>query len=209
MNSKKSFVFAGPITITQYIMFEQFRDQRPHIVKYTPTNQNEQGCEYNLKAMVHDGSNLMGKKKRQTALTMIAKIDPSKSATEEEVQEGANVALEQVGLTAYRVGTAKTGLGCGMTKYFMDLEEKPRINYDQLSRLYDGAVTTSGIYMHFVPSADFLEVTKICRDCFKHAGCFCLSQDEIKRKRKQSQTSKKNKKQSHLAHLEQSYGGDN
>ena len=90
--------------------------------------------------MVHDGSNVGGKAKRQTALTMQAHIDPAKFATEDEIKEGANTALERMGLTVTRCGKAKTELGCSMTKFYLDLDEKPRIYYDHLHLLYDGAL---------------------------------------------------------------------
>ena len=59
--------------------------------------------------------------------------------------------------------------------------------------------------IHFIPTSDFITVTKVCEFCFQHESCFCLTKEDRKGKRKESSSNKEGKKKARLAHRESMY----
>ena len=99
---------------------------------------------------------------------------------------------------------AKTSLGCNLPKFYIDLDIHPsagRVKEENLYLLGEGATTTAGVKLHYIPTADFITATKVCPHCFKF-GCYCLNKEERANKRKTTATARDGKKKAHLAHLE-------
>ena len=140
------------------------------------------GAVYELMPAEYEGTMQMGQKIK-TNLKMTAEVHPASKAAfnMSEVEQVAKNAAAEIGCRVTEVRRATTQIGGPLPKFYIDMAllGDPNHAFFQWADAYKIKLphhnTTDGDFVRFSLNKELVEQNRLCKNCYMHGGCYCVT----------------------------------